>query len=217
MLFQGRLVRALLDGTKTVTRRPVKRLAGFGPITEFKASDTHGYDWTFRDSRMLWNDLRSGRTLAACPYGKPGDLLWVRETWRPHKLDDGTVGVQFRADGSFQAIANMDTSVAEWVRVAGPRAGSRLSDLWCPSTHMPRWACRLLLRVTEVSLERIVAITDAEIQAEGFGDSNPSPGSLIARRQGFASGWDEIYSSKPEFQWSSNPWVWVIRFERSTP
>jgi len=79
ILMSGPMVRALLDGRKTQTRRVITRLLRFGKITEFGPSDTRGYDWHFRDKRMLWNDLRHQELLPYCPYGQPGDRLWPSE------------------------------------------------------------------------------------------------------------------------------------------
>jgi hypothetical protein len=140
ILFLAPMVRAIIAGTKTVTRRPVKRLGGIGNISEFHRSHTKGYDWIFRDRRGLWNDMRSEEVFRRCPYGAGGDLLWCRETWCP-------VGQSFiyRADG------------------ASPPEGER----WHASILMPRRASRLTLKVVSVSLEQIRDITEDEARAEG--------------------------------------------------
>src|ERR1700744_2734701 len=82
ILMNGPMVRATLADLKTVTRRLPNMLLGFGQVTEFGASDTNGYEWHFRDRGGRWNDVSHERLLAACPYGQPGDRLWVRETPR---------------------------------------------------------------------------------------------------------------------------------------
>ena len=71
--FNGGMVRAILEGRKSVTRRPIKQIVGIGDVTQFGPSDTPGYDWIMRDRRILWNDLTQSELLTRCPYGVPGD------------------------------------------------------------------------------------------------------------------------------------------------
>jgi len=83
ILFSAAMVKAILEGRKTQTRRVIKKLLGKGVITEFGKSDILVYDWQFRDKRGQWNDITHTKLLKMCPYGKVGDRLWVRETFQP--------------------------------------------------------------------------------------------------------------------------------------
>ena len=92
ILFSGPMVKAILDGRKSQTRRVVK-------LIEFGPSDCHDFDWQFRDRRMRWNDVSNERLLELAPY-QPGDILWVRETWADVNSSDGPA-ICFRADESY--------------------------------------------------------------------------------------------------------------------
>ncbi len=159
ILFSGPMVRALLAGAKTQTRRVVTaKNVSFGHIP--------------------------------CPYGAPGDRLWVRETFRIEggaRPEHGPNGVHFRADEDEPGIG------------------------WRPSIFMPRWASRLTLEVTEVRVERLGALTYDDAQAEGVDFFPLAPGCSLVQR--FALGWDAI-NGKRGFPWASNPWVWVVAFRR---
>jgi hypothetical protein len=146
ILFSALMVRAILEGRKTQTRRVVNKLVGFGPITEFGATDTRGYDWAFRDKRRLWNDIRRGQLREACPYGQPGDQLWVRETWN---CADYSTRHQRRENVRYRATD-----------------GEELR--WRSPIHMPRWASRILLEIVSVRVERLQEIRERDCDAEGL-------------------------------------------------
>lgn len=129
------------------------------------------------------NDLPAMQQAARlCPLGTVGDRLWVRETWAWYGCEYLRDEVVYRADG-------MDL----------PTEFGR----WRPSIHMPRWASRVMLEITDVRVERLCKISEADAIAEGFAGHDP-----IA---GFADTWNEIYSG---LSWANNPWVWVIDFRR---
>lgn len=207
VLFGAEMVRAIMECRKTQTRRIINKLNGFGDITEFKVSDTRGYDWTFRNKRMLWNDLRHDELMAACPWGKPGERLWVREAWQPWQLN-GDPAVLYRAD---KAILPCEEASKYQVFAA---------ELpWKPSIHMPRWACRLMLEITGIRVERIQDISEDDAIAEGckaeyheIPDSPFSPGEIAGHSafEDFASLWHEAYPDS----WDRNDWVWVIDFKK---
>ena len=142
LLFKDIMVQALLreiaqpGAGKTMTRRLVNRLRGFGPVTEFQQSTTRCYDWMFRDKRGLWNDIDTAMLLERCPYGKPGDLIWPKETFR--HFEDGDLF--YRAD---------------FPRGAIPVHGDDEPDCWKwqPSIFLPRWASRITLRLTDIRVE----------------------------------------------------------------
>jgi hypothetical protein len=219
ILFADPMVRAILDGRKTQTRRLVNFLQGFGPVTEFDSSTAYEYDWQFRNRRMLWNDIRHDRLMESCPW-QPGDVLWVRECWAT-VLQYGpysTASITYRADNACQYVEF--EHVSKWVQLSGEKNGQR----WRPSIHMPRWACRLFLDVTRVRCERLQSISEADARAEGIidggclncGDNEPcdcaapKPSAV----ESFICLWDSLYGKRPGCDWAANPWVFVIEFEK---
>lgn len=190
IIFNGDMVRAILSGQKTQTRRPVK--------SDFIQSDRAPLEV----APGIFHFWCSG--VHACPYGRPGGLLWVRETHAivPRTAYRCSVGVQqtLRPDDDHDAAIYR----ADWTRSQG---GLR----WRPSIHMPRWASRILLRVTAVRVERVQDISEKDAWAEGCEgwDDDVTGGSSGFGE--FAGLWEAIYGN-----WGTNPWVWVIEFERVT-
>jgi hypothetical protein len=198
LLFSAPMVRAILDGRKTVTRRPVKGsalkwLEEFVP--EFVA--------------LSANEL--------CPFGQIGERLWVRETWycdhnevmrgpylKPNDLDVS----EARDDGTLVYAAD------------GLAPYEQEQPTWKPSIHMPRWACRILLEITDVRVERLQDITYEQAAAEGV-----HRGPLrewCASDEGGACHKYPIPAFRDLWQstggdWDANPWVWVVEFKRVTP
>ncbi len=236
ILFSGPMVRALLEGRKTQTRRMVKQLLNFPAITEFGKSDTPGYDWIFRNKRMLWNDLRHDELLKCCPKGQVGDRLWVRENFRivggepghdngvdqggNHDFSEGFAAVEFQAGGQqvFYELTDEDDQQVE-----------RLSRgmNWQPSIHMPRWASRIQLEITEVRVQRLDEITHNDAADEGISCVTHKSGlrnnlNLVTHVELPANGyvgvfkklWDSINGKRPGATWLDNPWVWAITFKR---
>lgn len=190
MLFNGPMVRAILEDRKTVTRRAVKS------------------DWTqseqapLETSPGIYHFWCSGER--PCPYGKPGDRLWVREAWA--------------TDAQVDAIAPRDLSQGEpiyyaadgIVRASGSHMISRGKTR--PSIHMPRWASRILLEVTAVRVERLHDITDEQCIAEGCrGGHGSIPGYRYnaTLQEHFRHVWESAGGD-----YFVNPWVWVIEFRR---
>lgn len=219
LLMNGPMVRATLAGHKTNTRREIIRLGGFGKITQFGRSNTPGYDWHFRDSAMRWHDLSHAQLLKACPYGQVGACLWVRETWR------GVVEISHPDAPLKYGVARYvpDQKYCRRVEYAATQAHD--GEPWRPNIHMPRWACRILLEVTGVRVERLQDISEADCWAEGIEEVDGSLDDLkiieLAKRMGrcvddaaptFAALWESI--SGPG-SWDANPLVWVIEFRRA--
>jgi hypothetical protein len=215
ILFSAPMVRAILEGRKTQTRRVLDRMTGF-KVSQFDRSDTPGYDWHFRCQRGLWQDMDNAEVLSRCPYGQPGDRLWVRETWAvvPHVTDNGP-----------KHKANGDGTGATW---RADWDGNPSGFKWTPSIHMPRWASRLTLEITDVRVERLQGISEADARQEGTGLYSYDPivghmwtpvagqvkcGSSIAANaiECFQCVWQSI--NGPD-SWSLNPWVWVLEFKR---
>lgn len=215
ILFTAAMVRAILAGTKTVTRRLIA-------LREFQPSDTPGYDWTFRDRSALWQDFTSERMLASSPYGVRGDMLWVRETWGLHAFGDETDwargSVRDCSEDEIRSQYHL-TFRADW----GPlQEGAR----WRPGIFMPRWASRIALAIESVRIERLLDITDDDARREGvepfftrfpeIGRDQRITDGMYARdeehRASFACTWDEINGDRA--LWNTNPFVWRVEFRR---
>jgi len=194
ILFSGPMVRALLAGTKTQTRRIVKPQPAPDqqPRTVIGSS---GFVYVMDNAPLLpYPEVR--RVRWDCPYGQPGDRLWVRETFGHFERNDNfTPGCEvfYRADGGCLEI-----------------------EPWRPSIHMPRWASRITLEITGVRVERLQDIDISAAQAEGVSDT----GSLILDSAGNEQGgpiaeyavlWEQINGPG---SWDANPWVWVLEFRR---
>jgi hypothetical protein len=195
------MVRAILAGTKTQTRRPVA--PGGAPVHHDRTEGTwrclppHDDVWVY----MVERDVRGG--VVRCPFGVPGDRLWVREAFNVLvDLEPGKDVVVYRA--------SCDADRFDYVHSDGTLSAIDVNR-WKPSIHMPRWASRLTLRVTDVRVERVRDITEADAKAEGVGPATlrfdgPAREDF---RVGFASLWSATYG--PE-SWTANPWVWCVSF-----
>lgn len=188
IIFSWPMVRALLEGRKTQTRRVLRpQPVMTGGLWRWK-------DTAWCEGRALVSDK------APVDYGpQPGDRLWVRETFA---LDvpgcEHQRGIAYRAD-------HRDA------RGDGPANPMR----WRPSIHMPRWASRILLEVTDRRIERLQEISEEDAQREGLIETDDDPFAWSARRQ-FQWLWDNI-NAKRGFGWFTNPWVRVIGFRRLQP
>jgi hypothetical protein len=204
MLFGAPMVRALLEGCKTQTRRPINRLLGFGPITEFKPSDTPGYDWTFRDKRMRWNDITEERLMQCCPW-QVGDHIVVRETWTPG-YQDGCWGTIFRADGAF-VLGKRQHAKGPYFHAK--ELGPHIS--WRPSIHLPNWASRLVREIGHIGHEPVQEISGDDCVAEGIVITDDMRHNEGRYEWGeFGRLWDSTYGPG---SWERNGWVWALTFE----
>lgn len=250
ILFSGAMVRAILEGRKSQTRRVVKGRGSRG-LPEFhggrgEENDPSAWGWFFDGpdhhgyevlARGLDERHDHGLVSMPCPYGEPGDRLWVRETWAH---DGSKAPPLYRA--SWQCKRDYPGVPCEH----GP-------DRWRPPIHMPRWASRITLEVTGVRVERLCNISEEDAVAEGvevhmmpeewravrqqYGrneaitfDRKPSADLIAALRlrdvthvparpmrsavSGFSSLWESINGAG---SWESNPWVWCVAFKRVTP
>ncbi len=192
ILFSGPMVRAILDGRKTQTRRVCKLQPEIVDVEPRYEKNTWGF----------WHDdeYPNGRCVT-CPYGVPGGRLWVRETWRQyHPKTSYSDGIVYRADAQKALGAGSHSDTYQWK----------------PSIHMPRKFCRLLLDVKAIRVERLQDISEDDADAEGVDavsmDDMPRQ-AVWSRRQDFAQLWDSL-NKKRGFGWDTNPWVWIIKFER---
>ncbi|EPX3567578.1 hypothetical protein KUU66_17855 [Pseudomonas aeruginosa] len=221
ILFTGPMVRAILEGRKTVTRRVVK------PQPDFPGSMV--------DPNTPFKTLDAGlHARITCPYGEPGDRLWVRETWHVGKPHDKTAPADILAPllAEGRGITVLYTA-GGWQSV-GPAGREEpiypddqpLPD-WAgkgrPSIHMPRWACRILLEITAVRVERLQDISEEQALAEGVrGEPCDHARQACAdigcwgdtAKGAFGFLWESLNG---EGSWAENPWVWVVEFKRVTP
>jgi hypothetical protein len=181
ILFKGEMVRAILEGRKTQTRRVVKNLdlmQGLG------SNDQPG----FEDESGDWH-----KTAERCPYGSPGDRLWVRETF---SIDSRSQAVFYRASHEGEPYDS-------------------LHGKWRPSIFMPRSESRLDLEVLEVQVQRVQDISEADAQAEGasLAHLDDLGQTWQSYKRGFEALWDSINEPRG-LGWQVNPWVWVVKFRR---
>lgn len=220
ILFSAPMVRAILDGTKTQTRRfakiPCKRItAKYGDVDvqevkyyappsgksqEGWAAPGINY-WTYdkADGHMIGNHIDP------CPYGEVGDQLWVRET---HAFVPRTAYPQSKAVD--QILLNDDKHNGVIFRAGWD--GSQRGIIWSPSIYMPRWASRIQLEITGIRVERLQDISDQDALCEGVDRTNTSISGYAIER--YKNLWETING---EDSWNSNPWVWVIEFKRVNP
>ena len=198
ILFSDRLVRAILEGRKTQTRRVVKGVGNDNCLPLGKRVKTHVLDAPER---------------GLCPYGISGDRLYVRECWKAKAHADGWI-VHYRADGRI-----VQTNVA--VDCETPHDARTWDTRWRPSIHMPKWASRIWLEITGVRVERVQDISDADAVAEGVEPTGGGRYWVGADREpyglavnAFRSLWDQTNAHRDGCTWDDNPWVWVIEFRR---
>ena len=205
ILFSGPMVRALLAGRKTQTRRVVKNL----PVAavEARRATTVPAHW--------FTDTGGQSTMIACPCGAPGDRLWVKETHAivprtAYAMSEG-VPQTLRPDDDHDAAVY----AADWERSKPGR--------WRPSIHMPRWASRLTLEITDVRVERLHAITETDAEAEGVREPSIGPihmvspercGEIDRAKAPALFLWEMLWRSiNGTDSWNANPWVWVVTFK----
>jgi hypothetical protein len=211
ILFSGPMVRALLDGSKTQTRRVVK-LPHNNPLGQWEPTSIGGENGgrtaageTVPLQGGIWH-TRTGDSLM-CPHGQPGDRLWVRESYRLRR--ESLNGAPM--DG---VPPNMFCDSTRWFEADG--AAPELFGKLRPSIHMPRWASRITLEVTGVRVERLQDISEADAEAEGinFLRQVPDADETLTPRELYMCLWDGLKPAAGA-TWADNPWVWVVEFKRA--
>ena len=215
ILMSGPMVRAILEGWKSQTRRAVKH-------PHIECADRFAFAPEF--GRWEMGETHHGPVahvgFLRCPFGVPGDLLWVRETWcfaHPEYHD--------QSEGVRRGDRPVRDKMPWWCHYAATDDDVD-EPKWSPSIHMPRWASRITLRVTSVRVERVQVISEADARAEGV---EPAGGfmatsghwqnyaadgpSLSSARESFTTLWDSINGKRPGAAWRDNPWVWAVGFE----
>ncbi|WP_421526351.1 morphogenetic protein [Pseudomonas yamanorum] len=240
------MVRAIMEGRKTVTRRVMKSQPDADATITVESynvavTNRHGYQEAGPEIFGAW--WRDGESGCKCPYGKPGDRLWVRETFALLGNEDGCC-----IDWHDNLVKGDERGAARIYRASCPPGDYGLNQIpakaewkpdteameydgaWRPSIHMPRWACRILLEITAVRIQRLQDITEAQAMAEGIvgvafrpddgwpictgymvGPDDGKTGLQTTAVKAFADLWGAVGGD-----WSANPWVWVVEFKRVT-
>ncbi len=227
ILFGAPMVRALLAGTKSQTRRV------FTPqstpwINHYMEGGASPSDWKAEcgddgDPRMWWwlSGAAAQEPIGSCPYGVPGDRLWVRETFYCDHSDYPTAPrrellplMEYRADHD----------CSSW-EAGCPCRDENGRGSWRPSIFMPRWASRITLEVTEVRVQHVQDISEEDAKAEGVnltetidGTVNGEPARIafMEAKYAFAVLWNSI-NEKRGHGWQTNPWCWCVSFKRVAP
>jgi len=204
IIMNAESVRAIIGGRKTQTRRVIKPQPPKGGRVSWLSKDTEtkmALDWAW------WDALDRIGKCVNCPYGQPGDLLWLRETWA--------------TTGNFDNYKPSELPLSHFSAESHLvyRATAKNSEpyyKWRPSIYMPRWASRITLRVTDVRVERVQEISQEDARAEGCEPWHPKSNIPFrpegSYRNAFHKLWDEINAERG-YSWSSNPWVWVVDFQ----
>lgn len=226
--MSGPLVRAILAGNKTQTRRPIKKLPD--NIQLFHQSAEREWMYMCADG---------SKGLVICPYGQPGDQLWIKETYRVISWNDmyADMGVEYRADGkivreNYLYSDKTDPDGSKTIDLVESITDELLSKgcetdeegyftweegkcplNWKPSIFMPRGASRITLEIEEIRIERLYDISEEDAKAEGV-EPLPFNTKMHSYRKGFMNKWVEIYGQDSA---NSNPWVWAISFKRIEP
>ncbi|EBG5297091.1 hypothetical protein FI178_19430 [Salmonella enterica subsp. enterica] len=230
MIFNGGMVRAILDGRKTQTRRPVKNVRPDNCLTIHPATATRSGVYTHVMDAPKYDGL--------CPFGVVGDRLWVRETWaclgnedgccvdwngRLCKGDEKSAARIYRASCEQKPVDYGWWSIPDDADWKPHTENEKFEGAWRPSIHMPRWASRILLEITDVRVEQLHSISERDALREGLFQLPASgryclqPGMQYfgmashSAKEVYSWLWASIYG---EESWAANPWVWVIEFKR---
>ena len=211
ILFSAPMVRAILEGRKTQTRRVVKpqpvidRASG-SVVVENRTVGMRSYLYSWpigaEPNDMFINER--------CPYGVPGDRLWVKETWRPFWHPELYCSVQYAADSSYRKPDFSDEDRGHRFADLCDRSGDN-AEPWHPSIHMWRELSRLTLEVVSVRVERLQDINEEGAKAEGAEQLHVGEIQSGSYRDGFQDLWESINGAE---SWDVNPWVWVVEFRR---
>ena len=224
MLFNGAMVRALLDGSKTQTRRIMNPQPDYPIII---ATDPHTNRYQIGEREPV----TEAALLRECPHGQPGDRIWVRETFRltdtfdldsPSRVGERCIDAGYKKPWA-PILYEADGWRRDWHHVGTPPHDGTLpkQGKTRPSIHMPRWASRILLEIVSVRVERLNDCSDADAVAEGIGLNPSAIGMKLTNPLGesmaiamYCALWDSINGAG---SWAANPWVWVVEFKRVTP
>jgi len=225
IIFNTEMVRAILDGRKTVTRRPVKDSSSYTKVSP--CSNWNDGFIFIKEGKIKGSG--TGKQLR-CPYGQICDHLYVRETWRVGAWDEdnGEIAFDYKADGHIGKYVELEDDElfsrlweqsCEDAEKEGCEVDENERYSWCkgespcrwrPSIHMPKAAARIWLEIADIRVERVQDITEEQAEDEGFAMPWETPlNQWISSRDRFAATWNSIYGN-----WVKSPLVWVIEFKR---
>lgn len=203
IIFSGEMVRAILDGRKTQTRRLIK------PQPIIIVPEITPIAWNWNDKIETYEPLFQVYMADICPYGIPGDQLWVRENIRKRVINE-YAGSTYLSD----LTAVMGTGPN------GSYVGRAVGWPWkrnvLPSIYMPRWASRIYLEITNIRVERLQDISGQDAIQEGYPRDRelfPTINTETKAVAWFKQLWDSI-NTKRGYPWENNPWVWIIEFRK---
>lgn len=212
IIFSASMVRAILEERKTMTRRVIKPQPGNDAL------------WCYANGKIILHDIEDWETGQACgygfesqtrtwkcPYGEPGDTLWVKETFF----------VEMPGDYMFEAEGLMLSEYPEYFKTQALlhyKATTKLQNpgawKWRPSLFMPRWASRINLVVETINVQRLQDISEEDAYREGFSKDYCGGGCTgNSAKTNFGNYWDTINTKKPGCSWNDNPWVWAVEFD----
>lgn len=226
ILFSAEMVRAILDGRKTQTRR----VLGIQPLEIL--TPRNKTERALNQVTRMWSGTRTwfslterGATIAdnhgvafRCKYGEVGDHLWVRETWNVQRVGIARAAIGYRAGGDL--IRDLGDSL---IPTPDERPAFGAERRWRSPIHMPRWASRITLEITAIRIERVQQISLADAKAEGTPEYKPRLTAHAIRQGALYRAADELsdyrhlwnsINEKRGYGWDANPWVWVIEFRR---
>jgi hypothetical protein len=202
ILFSAPMIRALLTNQKAQTRRVVQ------PQPPQQVESVKVVEYSSDQNRIgRWSTQSHPEWIVTCPYGRPGDRLWVRETWR---LNSEDYSPRTSIQGAFARDNVHYRADEDWNVDAG----------WRPSIFMPRWASRLTLEISDIRVQRLDDISEDDAAAEGVEPEvdeawEDDPDCPPSHRVGFRELWDRLNGPRG-FGWDINPWVWAITFRKCT-
>ena len=208
LILSGDNVQLAYEGLKTATRRLMNPQPG-----------KVGGCYHRPDGNFIWTHLPVGQGVGVgnpfpCPYGQPGDLLWVKETWRTEPLGGGKGGVGSGVGIGYKAgPPGINFNEPDWSDLGG-------HSRWRSPRFMFKWAARTWLEITSVKVERLQDISADDARAEGIGIKSVGPASDLAAQNQFALLWNQIHKKAAkaagvDYAWDLNPWVWAIGFRRT--
>lgn len=221
ILFNTEMVKAILEGRKTQTRRVLDNTHPV--VTGFVPNGEHGY-WkgTAKSEQIIQQYITTFPLTIKCPFGVVGDRLWVREAFVPdpsadsdHWNDEDSLHTYYSWDGCGSKVSELPKALKTNKHVFyKAEANQPELSLWTPNYRMPRWASRILLEITSIRVERLQSISKEDAKAEGC-DYSTHPtavemGFAIGAQTNFRHAWEKIHGDSA---WDKNPWVWVIDFK----
>lgn len=223
IIFSGEMVKVILEGRKTQTRRIIK------PQPEIlMGKDKNGISMYTWKGYVATNTNISEEFAKRCPYGQPEDRLWIKESWRigAWQEEEGKIAVDYKADGfcrrEWLDIKDEELFTRLWKQSTddAEKVFGRLERYqWKPgkspcrfrsARFMPRAASRITLEITNIRVERLQEISEPDVEKEGVLPIKPRPSGVS--REDFQSLWNSINGKK--YPWDSDPWVWIIEFKK---